>query len=149
MNAPDSRTWAIIAALRHNREWSDIGSMTWREFSARRDEILAGALAIMDQPQSRKRFRTLAVYEGGSNELLAEMFSTTHGPIVVYRSAEDLGAGVARRDRDRLSVSPLGNDPDQRFVMVSRRAEHIFMNRDFRRWAVQGPRHTVWPNRKV
>ena len=137
----------MIATLRHNREW-DIGSMSWLEFSANKGAILAASLALMAKPQSRKRFRMLAVYEGGSSELLAEMFSTTHGPLVVYRSVDldEPDAVFIRQGRGRaaMAVSPLDNDPDQRFVLVSRRAEYIFMNRDFRRWAVQAPRHTVW-----
>jgi hypothetical protein len=143
----------LLAMLRHNAEWVDIGGMTWAMFSTHKPEILAGLNLLTAKPKSRKGFRLLAVYERETGERLAEVFSTTHGPVVLFRTGSihhgAEGAEFVRQDRGSadLAVAPLDNDPDQRFPLIASRGQYVFMNRDLRRWIVDhkydGRRHTV------
>ncbi len=132
----------LLAMLRHN-EWN-IGSMTLREFSENKRAILAAVNAVIEKPKSRKRFRLLAVYERETGELLAEVFGTVHGPVVVFRSGTvhrgvegdqdkpDPRAEFVRQDRGtaNLIVVPLAADPDQRFQLIASGGQDTFTNRD-------------------
>ena len=144
----------IIAMLRYNAEWPDIGGMTLNVFHTHKRDILAGLNALTARPKSRKEFRMLAVYSRETNERLAEVFSTTHGPVVVFRSGtvrdpDAQGGGFVRQERGDadLFVQPLDNDPDQRFPLVASGGRYVFTNADLRRWIVDhkydGRRHAV------
>jgi hypothetical protein len=68
----------------------------------------------MTNPKSRRRFRILALYEETTGELLAEVFGTTHGRVVVHRSRGRVSRGrntalFARQGAslDDLVVPPL------------------------------------------
>jgi hypothetical protein len=143
----------LVAMLRHNAEWADLGGMNLRTFVDNRQAILAALNALLVRPQSRRQFRLLAVHVQETGELLAEVFDTTHGPVVVCRSGSTYtgaeGTEFVRQDRGGANrvVAPLDNDPDQRFLLVASRGQCVFMNRDLRRWIVDqrwsGKRHTV------
>lgn len=140
---------ALLAMLRYNAEYPGIGSMNFLTFSQNRPAIFAAVNAVIEKPKSRKRFRLLAVYERETGELLAEVFGTVHGPVVVFRSGSvhhgDEGAEFVRQDRGtaNLIVVPLDADPDQRFQLIASGGQYVFMNRDLRRWIVAGKRHAV------
>jgi hypothetical protein len=139
--------------LRHNAEWADIGGMNWRTFGENKQAILAALNALMARPKSRKQFRLLAVYVRETGELLAEVFDTAHGPVIVFRSGRihhgAEGFEFVRQDRGgaNMAVAPLDNDPDQRFPLIASSGQYVFINRDVRRWIAaskqHGKRHTV------
>ncbi len=143
----------IVVMLRHNAEWADLGGMNIRTFVDNKQAILAAINALMVRPKSRKQFRLLSVYVRETGELLAEVYDTTHGPVVVCRSGSTYtgaeGTEFVRQDRGgaNLVVVPMDNDPDQRFLLVASRGQCVFMNRDLRRWIVNhrwgSRRHTV------
>jgi hypothetical protein len=146
-------TAELLAMLRHNAEYPDIGGMNILTFSQNKPAIVAAVNVLMGKPKSRKLFRLLAVYERETHELLAEVFGTAHGPVVVYRTGSvhhsDEGVEFVRQDRGsaNLVVAPLDNDPDQRFPLIAAGGQYVFMNRDLRRWIVDskhtGRRHAV------
>ena len=137
----------LLAMLRHNAEYPGIGSMNFLTFGNNRPAILAAVNAVMERPKSRKRFRLLAVYERETGELLAEVFGTVHGPVVVFRSGTvhrgvfgdqdkpDARAEFVRQDRGdaNLIVAPLDNDPDQRFPLIASAGQYVLTNPELRR----------------
>ncbi|WP_142926686.1 hypothetical protein [Mycobacterium marinum] len=52
-------------------------------FNANRQAITAAVNLIMQQPESRTRFRLFAIYEAGTGELIAEVLRTSLGVVVV------------------------------------------------------------------
>jgi hypothetical protein len=135
--------------VRHNAEWVDIGGMNFRTFSENKQEILAALNVIMDNPKSRNRFRLLAVYVRETGELLAEVFKTNLGPLLVGRSGTIHSTGdveFVRQDRGsaNLVVGPLDSDPDGAWRFIGSSGGQVTLwNRDLRRWIVEGKRHTV------
>jgi hypothetical protein len=138
----------FVAMLRHNAEWADLGGMNLRTFYENKPAILADIRVLMDNPKSRKRFRLLAVYARETGEPLAEVFSTNHGPVVVFRSGSRHhgaeGVEFVRQDRGsaNLVVAPLDNDPDgQQFPLIaSSGGQCTLLNRELRRLIADGLR---------
>ena len=130
-----------------------IEGMSQETFDANKQPILAAIDALMDNPKSRKRFRLLALYERSTGELLAEVFGTHHGPVVVYRSTGAVTRGrnhapFARQGRGlaELIVAPLTGDPEQEFkIMPSHTQGRLVIDcQDFSQWIAAGKtRHAV------
>jgi hypothetical protein len=101
-------------------------AMSLETFNENNADILAGINLLMTNPKSRKTFRLFELNEMATGELLAEVFQTTHGSVVVHRSSgrvsrrgkSDLFVRQGR-DSDDLIVAPLTGDPDQRFRVVA------------------------------
>lgn len=128
--------------------------MSREVFDENKQAILVDLNALMDNPKSRRLFRLLAVYDKGSNQLLAEVFALTQGTLVVHRGRGHLSrvkgraSGVfVRQDRgdENLIVAPLTDDPDQFFVIsVGRMGDRSLSGRDLTRWLAEGKtRHSI------
>jgi hypothetical protein len=134
---------------------SDCGSMSRQTFLDNKPAIVAALRALMNNPKSRRRFRLLELYEKNTSELLAEVFGTTHGPVIVYRSYGSVNQGRnfapfprQSRGQDNLLVDPLteDDDPDQPSVVLTtaRNGQYKFRCADFRQWIAEGKtRHAV------
>jgi hypothetical protein len=107
--------------------------MTWEVFEENRPAILAAVKALMANPKSRRRFRLAALYEKRTSDLVAEMFGTAHGPVVVWLDAEYGGesthlAGVRLHGRD---IAPLTGDPAQRFTIRGKSRSYVVFGAHF------------------
>lgn len=71
-------------------------------FEEHRAAIAAAVKALRNNPKSRNRFRLCAVYESQSHELVAELFTTQHGPVVANGNRE---------------LWPLTGDSAQQFIL--------------------------------
>jgi hypothetical protein len=130
--------------------------MSPETFDRNREEIRAAVLALIGNPKSRRRFRLAALYEKSSGELLAELFTTVHGPVVCYRGLGERGAArhisasdssrydggrpgqlvvqvVTQRGSTGRQVVPLSGE-DQELHIGSRAAQYVVMGKDFERW---------------
>jgi hypothetical protein len=83
--------------------------------------------------KTRSRFRLRAVYEARTNDLVAELFRTTHGPVLVMVDAEHAGArrhlaDVRAHGRD---IAPFTGDPEQQFIMRARSRSYVISGAHF------------------
>jgi hypothetical protein len=121
--------------------------MSQETFDEHKAAILDALDTLLDNPKSRRRFRLLALYAKDTGELLAEVFRTNHGPLILHRSR-----GTANRGRKNypfprqgrglaeLVVAPLTDNPDQRFSIMARHSQrvHSLQCSDFRDWIAEG-----------
>jgi hypothetical protein len=124
--------------------------MSREEFDENKQAILAAIDALMSNPKSRRRFRALALFEKTTGELLAEVFDTAHGRVVVHRSygsvsrAGNLPFYRQGVDQNDWVVAPFTGDPVQRFHIVSGTGDRSVSGRDITQWLAEGKtRHTI------
>lgn len=130
---------------------SKLQRMSYKDFHEHQQPILAGLNALLDNPRSRRRFRIFAVYDELTGELLAEVFRTTQGSVVVHRSYGRVSrAGNAMffrqgNDQDDMVVAPFTGDPVQRFHIVSgASSDRGISGIDLIRWVGEGKsRHAI------
>ena len=106
--------------------------MSWDTFDHNGAQIETAVRLLLVDPKRRRKRQLAAVYENRTHELLAEVLSTSFGPVVVYFSqvgawANDKprapGKGVPlylRQRRTSRPVAPLTGEADQLFRMMSR-----------------------------
>jgi hypothetical protein len=106
-----------------------IDGMSREAFDANRADIDTQISTILaTQGKTRRRFRLRAIYERRSSELVAELFATTHGPVLVMLDAEYGGASrhvandIRARGRD---IAPLTGDPAQQFLVRARSRSYL------------------------
>ncbi len=87
--------------------------MSQQTFEENAVAIIAGVDALLVKPKSRTRFRLAALYERDTGELLAEVFRTNYGPVVLVHNAPTVDAIRGR------AILPL--NADQRFGFAARR----------------------------
>jgi hypothetical protein len=124
--------------------------MSQETFTENRPAILVALQAVVNNPKSRKRFRLLAVYERVTGELLAEVFGTIHGPVIIHRSWGTIlsrsshNTEFTRQGRSNIVVAPLTDNPNQKFHIVAHNTRYTFRCEELRRWIAEGKtRHTV------
>ena len=106
--------------------------MSWDVFDRDGTEIETAVRLLLLDPKRRRRFQLGAVYEKRTTELLAEVLSTSFGPVVVYwaqvgawanSKPRPSGVGVPlhmRQHRKSRPVAPLTGEADQLFRVMSR-----------------------------
>ncbi len=108
--------------------------MNPKTFLKNHQEITTAVTVLMNSPKSRKRFRILELHTARGGELIAEVFRTFYGPVIVYRATartswqdgdEESGDDSFRQGRRRPAVEPLTDDPDHRFVMMGRDGSYV------------------------
>lgn len=104
------------------------GRMTWEVFNEHRDDIHLQVRTILAaKGMSRQRFRITALYERGSNNLVAEVLRTTFGPVVVSAGSEPGSTEFVngkilaffRRTSEYHNVIPWTDDDGQFFQIRS------------------------------
>jgi hypothetical protein len=120
--------------------------MSWETFGENRPASVAEIRAMLANPKSRKRFNLIELYEKETGELLAEVFRTSRGAVVVYRGIEGWDQPFSIRDnpedearydsfrqlRGAPAVLPLTGDPEQLFSIAPRTAmPYVLPARDF------------------
>ncbi len=78
---------------------SDDNWMNPKTFLLNHQEITTAVTVLMNNSKSRKRFRILELHTARGGELIAEVFRTTYGPVIVYRAT----ARTSWRDGDEDS----------------------------------------------
>jgi hypothetical protein len=97
--------YMTIEAFERNRSTIDIEVQT----------ILAA------KKQTRRRFRSVAMYEKSSGELLAEVFTTSVGPVIVYRApVVEAGLRGLRQDTKRRGIAPFTGSAGQWITLSSK-----------------------------
>lgn len=102
-------------------------------FKQNKDAVMAEVKTILGaKSKTRSRFRFIAVYKTCCGELLAEVFLTSLGHVVVYRAGARGYDGWRRPDDDKtstlvaslrhgeLDVQPLVGNPHQFFLVTCR-----------------------------
>jgi hypothetical protein len=102
-------------------------SMGWDVFDRHLPDIKTAVAAIRAMPSRRRRPWTLTrVIEKRTHELLAEVFTTTWGPVVAFTDAEHGGTSTnVRSNSDRDSMAPLTGDPNQEFIIEGRSQSYV------------------------
>lgn len=98
--------------------------MSSETFDQNSDEIVAAVRLIVADSKRRRKFQLAIVYESHTNELLAEVLSTSFGPVVVYstaigahsRNTVMVGSRQYRRNRPIAALT----GEDQIFDVMSR-----------------------------
>jgi hypothetical protein len=107
----------------------EVEFMSWDVFDKNRQTIARCVTKILAaKGDARRNFQFRTVYErkkpGEPGELLAEVFRTALGPVVVMVDAEHGSEAehVAGTGRD---TAPLTGDPRQRFLMKARSRSYV------------------------
>jgi hypothetical protein len=117
-------------------------NLSWQVFGQNRDAITL-LVSKMVSPAAagyaRKNLRLGAIYERSSGEIIAEVFRTPWGPVVVMATA---GAGdesehVTDVGRGR-DVAPLTGEPDQQFLIRARSRSYMVTGDNLSRKFYQG-----------
>jgi hypothetical protein len=92
-------------------------AMSQDEFDQNCSAIASDVASILAaEAKSRRRFRLIAVHEKVSGHLLAEVFQTTRGPVVVTNDAEHNSRERIRRGA-RRDLTPFTGEPEQVFLI--------------------------------
>jgi hypothetical protein len=117
---------------------SGLDFMRWETFDQNSDEIVAAVRLIVADSKRRRKFQLAAIYERHTNELLAEVFSTGFGPVVVYsvaygQPANRFGGAPfhTRQARDGRPIARLSGDASrpQVFDVASRAGANYSITR--------------------
>jgi hypothetical protein len=92
-------------------------AMSQDEFDQNWSVIASDVASILAaEAKSRRRFRLIAVHEKVSGHLLAEVFQTTRGPVVVTNDAEHNSRERIRRGA-RRDLTTFTGEPEQVFLI--------------------------------
>lgn len=109
--------------------------MSQEVFDENRQQITTEVNTILAaKGKTRRRFRIIAIYEKATGDLVAEVFRTSLGPVVVSLAA-DAKSFVPnfeevvgfRQDRTQRDIEPLTGDPRQPFFFSARERKHHFL----------------------
>ena len=132
---------------------SECGGMSQETFDKNWRAIRVGLHLAISNPKSRRSFRLLELYERDTSQLLAEVFGTLHGPVVIHwswgtamsRSRNNTEFRRKSRDGAGVLVAPLTDDPDQRFRIMGGNSQYTVAGKDFRDWIAQGKTRQAIP----
>lgn len=129
-----------------------IDAMSHAVFTENEEAIFAQVRTILaSKSEFRRKMRLLAIYEKGTNELVAEIFRTTFGPVVACRSIDWTEAQEPINGQVRIgyqtsasynNVQPLTGDDADVYQLKSHAAWHHLSGQDLRCRTSPGDRLT-------